>query len=207
VSFVVSHPFEETSYPKDLRRLWKAIPDRAKDKIIEMGRKFGHHAMVEGAVPMTFDEGTDELIRPLLDHKYLQSIPEVYGGNPAKFWVDASVLNYSMLVDPQKSAKWIPVAIAGTASCVITNLGDGAAIDVDVSPVSDDLSMAVSGSTVWVDPQQGLYLTFTQDVPEGSELSVSWTSEKGKRFIRTVQLPEVRVPVASTKKPGLKVVA
>lgn len=206
MSFVVSHPFEEESYPKDLRRLWKAIPERAKDKIVEMGRKFGHHAMVEGAVPMTFNEGTDELIRPLIDHKYLQSIPEVYGGNPDQFWVDASVLNYSMLVDPPKTAKWVPVAISGTPSCVITNLGDGAAIDVDISSVNGGISMALSGSTVWVEPQQGIYTTFQEDVPEGSELVIGWTTESGKRLTRTVELPEIKMP-SSRKKTGLKVVA
>lgn len=206
MSFVVSHPFEEESYPKDLRKLWKAIPDRAKDKIIEMGRKFGHHAMVEGAVPMTFDEGTDEMIRPLIDHKYLQSIPEVYGGNPDKFWVDASVLNYSMLVDPTNSAKWVPVAIVGTPSCIITNLGDGAAIDVDISPVSDDITMKTSGSSIWVEPKQGIYLTFDDGVPEGAQLNIRWTSENGKRLARTVELPEVKAAVL-TKKSALKVVA
>jgi hypothetical protein len=190
VSFVVSHPFEESSYPKDMRTLWKAIPERAKDKIIEMGRKFGHHAMVEGAVPMTFDDGTSELIQPLLG-KYIQSIPEAFGGNPAKFWVDASLLNYSMLVDPPRAAKWKPVAILGTASCIVSNIGDGAAIDVDVVTGNEALGVSARSSTIWVEPDQGIPVYFDQEVAEGSTLAISWTSEDGELVTASLTLPAI----------------
>jgi hypothetical protein len=205
VSFVVSHPFEESSYPKDMRTLWKAIPERAKDKIIEMGRKFGHHAMVEGAVPMTFDEGTSELIQPLLGGKYIQSIPEAFGGNPAKFWVDASLLNYSMLVDPPRAAKWKSVAILGTASCIVSNIGDGAAIDVDVTTGNEALGASARSSTIWVEPSQGIPVYFDQEVAEGAVLAISWTSESGERATAKLTLPAiVHTPIA---KAGLRAVA
>lgn len=205
MSFVVSHPFEESSYPTDLRRLWKTIPDGAKDKIVEMGRKFGYHAMVEGAVPITFDDGAHELIEPLIDGKYIQSIPEAYGGNPAKFWVDASLLNYSMLVDPPRAARWKSVAIIGTATSVISNMGDGAAIDVDVVTGNERLGVVVKGPSVWVEPNQGILVQFDNEVPLGSELVIRWTNEYGKRLVDTISLPAISVPTA--KKASLKVVA
>lgn len=206
MSFVVSHPFEASSYPKDLRKLWKAIPERAKDKIVQMSREFGHHAMVEGAVPMTFSDGTSELIQPLVDGKYLQEIPEAYGGNPAKFWVDASLLNYSMAVEQSRAAKWKPVAILGTAGCIVSNIGDGAAIDVDLATGNEAIGVSTTAPTIlWVEPGQGVPINFNQEVPEGSELVIGWTSEDGERLTETLTLPEVvQAPVAKT---GLKAVA
>jgi len=205
VSFVVSHPFEESSYPEDLRSKWKAMPDRVKDKIMDMGRKFGQHAMVEGAVPVLFDDGTDELLLPLIDGKYIQSIPEVYGGNPATFWVDASLLNYAMLVNQSRAAEWMPIAITGTDSCIVSNVGDGAAIDVDVVTENETIKMTVRSSTIWVQPNQGILLTFEEDVPNGTELKVGWTSESGEAVTSTLTLPAITH--SSLGKAGLKAVA
>lgn len=212
MSFVVTHPFEEKSYPEGVRNLWASLPTGVRDKIVEMGRRFGTHAMVEGAVPVTFDNGTDELIRPFLDGKYLQSIPEVYKVDSTKFWVDASVLNYSMFSEPLREAQWKPVVILGTARCVISNVGDGAAIDVDLLTGNEELGVSVSGSTVWVEPNQGAMVTFTQDITEGSELVIGWTSEDGIQRRETMTLPAItgtKATIKGTTKAAtdLKVVA
>lgn len=205
MSFVVSHPFEASSYPKDLRKLWKAIPEKAKGKIIQMGREFGHHAMVEGAVPLTFDDGTSDMIRPLVDSKYLQVIPEAYGGNPAKFWVDASLLNYSMLIDHSRAAMWKPVAMLGTDTCIVSNIGDGGAIDVDLITGNEALGVSTQSSTIWVEPGQGIPIHFNQSVAAGSKLKIGWTSEDGEPMTEELTLPElVHTPIA---KPGLRAVA
>lgn len=170
-----------------------------------MSREFGHHAMVEGAVPMTFDKETSALIQPLVDSKYIQEIPEAYGGNPAKFWVDASLLNYSMLVQHQRDAKWMPVAILGTDHCVISNIGDGVATEVDVATGNEVLGASTTTALECVEPGHGILLQFAKSVKEGSELRIGWTSENGERLNASLTMPEVTH--RSTTKNGLRSVA
>lgn len=198
MSFAVTHPFEEASYPKGVRSYWKGLPEEVRSRIVEMGRQFGYHAMVEGAVPVSFDVEAG-VMAAVVDGKHIQSIPAIYGAAPNKYWVDSDLLNYSMAAEPARSARWEPVVALGTASYVISNVGDGAAIDVDTATGNEALDITSCHSQVWVEPGQGIVVSFATPRTEGAELVIGWTSEDGERKTETLHLPAA--PVLTVPKP------
>lgn len=201
MSFAVTHPFEEASYPKAVRSYWKDLPEGVRSQIVEMGRQFGYHAMVEGAVPVSFNVEAS-IMAAVVDGKYIQSIPAIYGAESSKYWVDSDLLNYSMAAEPARSVTWEPVVALGTASYVISNIGDGAAIDVDTATGNEALDITSCQSQVWVEPGQGILVTFSTPQTKGAELVIGWTSEDGERRTEVLQLPAAPPVTLPTARDG-----